>query len=257
MSGKFTLLLTKREAETYRSHGLHKEAMGVYTDMLKAYSNLDPDLRSLVRNKIQAIEDEMRDFSARREGSFTAQDIKQIMQGWGDGIGETELLVCIHALCSVKSYADAWVELKKLLVKSGLNEIYLKLIVECLTNLFTPEQLPDVVDNLAIECLPRQDDPLTFQLTLAEHLVRHSRNTWAIMLYRHLHSKSDLSEEAASHVTAALQELEKATDKVAPTCEPAPDADPDTKVDNPGISPFFNFCKTRIHALFNAVKKWP
>lgn len=256
MSGKFTLLLTKREAETYRSHGLHKEAMEAYTEMLRANSNLDPDLKILIQKKIHAIEDEMRDFSAQREGSFTAQDIRQIIEGWGDCCGDTELLVCIHALRSVKAYADAWEELKKLLIKNGLKEIYLKLVVDCLVNLFTPEQLPDVVDNLVIEGLPQKNDPLTFHLTLAEHLIQNSHNNWAIMLYRHLHGMGDLSEEVASHVTAALQQLEKTTDEPAPVCQPTLDGDAAGKVDNSGVTDFLDCCKTSIQARFNAFKKW-
>jgi hypothetical protein len=252
MAGKFTLLLTKREAETYRSHGLHKEAMAIYTSFLSSTSHIDPELKRFVQTKINEIEADMAEFNAQRESGFTAQDISRIMQTWGDSADETDRLVCVHALCSVGSYADALAELKRLIIKNGCRQIHLGPMIDCLTNLFTPAQISAAVDDLATECLPDQDARLAFRLALAENLARRSDRHWAVMLYRHLQSTGELPTETAAAVGAALENLEK-PDETASNPDQVPNGDPDIEPPKEGVSSFFSRILKRFRTLFRAL----
>lgn len=220
MSCKFTLLLKKRQAETYRSQGLHKEALAIYHNLLDTAPNIDPDLKSFIQSKIHDIEADMADFSSRREGAFTAKDIDRLMQGWSENAGTAERLVGVHALCSVGSFDDALAELKKLVRQDGVKEAYMDPLVDCLTNLYIADRLPVAVDEFVSGCLP-EDASISFPLSLAESLSRRSDAQRAAILYRHLRSRDDLSEETAARIDAALEKLQAASS--APTPPPAPE----------------------------------
>jgi hypothetical protein len=263
MSGKFTLLLKKRQAETYRSHGLHKEALAIYNNLLTTTPNIDPDLKTTIQTKMRDIEADMADFSSRREGAFTAQDINRIMQEWGESAGETDRLVCVHALCSVRSYGDASEELKKLLHQGGVKAIYVDLAIDCLTNLHPPDGLPAAVDEFVSACPLQPEAAISFQLSMAEHLARRSEAQRATVLYRHLLRKDDLAEETAAHITAALEKLATAPAAV-PLPPPAPagtaaenastDDSPIVRFGLSGIRTFLKIFNKRCRSLLASIR---
>ena len=232
VSCKYTLLLKKRQAETYRSHGLHKEALAIYNNLLNTAPNIDPDLKIFIRSKIKDIEADMADFSSRRESAFTVKDINRLMQGWRESAEAADRLVGVHALCSVASYNDALAELKKLIHQDGVKETYIGPLVDCLTNLYIPDRLPAAVDEFAAGCLPN-DASISFSLSLAENLSRRSDVQRAALLYRHLRARDDLTEETAARINAALEKLATASASTIPP--PAPETAP------PESTPGHNF----------------
>jgi hypothetical protein len=227
VSCKFTLLLKKRQAETYRSHGLHKEALAIYNNLLNTTQDIDPDLERFIQSKIQEIEADMADFSSRREGAFTAQDINRLMQGWSENAGSADRLVGVQALCSVGSYDDALAELKKLVHQDGVKEAYMDPLVDCLMNLYIPDRLPAAVDEFASGCLPK-DASISLPLSLAEKMSGRSDGQRAAALYRHLRARNDLTGETTARIDAALEKL--ATAAAAPPPPPAPET---TSPDSP------------------------
>jgi hypothetical protein len=206
MACKFTYLLARNEVETYRTQGLHREALALYTDLLSTSENLDPALKNAVQGQIVDIEAEMVDFASQREAAASC-DIFRISQGWDERTSETYMLLCADALCSVGSYGDALEEFKTLLRRGGWRDKYRKPMVDCLIGLYPPGQLPDAVDALAAECLPQRAQSRAFQLALAKELSRHPDKQWAIALYRHLRAKGNLPSMVVGVVDSALSEL--------------------------------------------------
>lgn len=215
MAGKFTFLLAQREAQAYRSQGLHREAVELYTGLLSTNVNMDPELRDTAEREIHEIETEMMDFASQREKSFTAQDVVRMGHDWDERSCETYLLLCADALCSVGSYADALEELKKLLRNGGYRKKYLDPLIDCLTGLYPPRRFPAAVNALLNECLPNGNGSLSLQLDLGKELARRSNRQWAIALYHHLLAKGNLSRSIMRHVTACLAALGQAHDSVS------------------------------------------
>jgi hypothetical protein len=206
MACKFTFLLARNEVETYRSQGLHREALALYSDLLSSSENLDPALKNAVQGQIVDIKAEMVDFASQREAA-ASRDISRISQGWDERTSETYMLLCADALCSVGSYGDALEEFKTLLRRGGWRDKYRKPMIDCLIGLYPPGQLPDALDALAAECLPQRAQSRAFQLALARELSRHPDKQWAIALYRHLRAKENLPSVAVGVVDTALSEL--------------------------------------------------
>jgi tetratricopeptide (TPR) repeat protein len=218
VSCKFTLLLKKRQADTYCSQGLHKEALTIYKRLLATASNIDPDLKSFIQEKIHDIEADMADFSSRREGAITAKDINRLMQGASDNAEADDRLVFVQTLCSIGSYGDALAELKKLVHQDGFKAAYLDPLVDCLTNLYPPGYLPQAIDKFVSDC-PSIKDPLSIQLSFAESLSRRSDAPGATQLYEHLLTKDNLTEKTTARITAAMEKLVS-----APAAPPKPDS---------------------------------
>ena len=223
MSCKFTLLLKKRQADTYCSQGLHKEALAIYKSLLTNASNIDADLKRFIQSKIHDIEADMADFSQRREGAITAQDINRLMQGGSESAGAADRLAFVHTLCSIGSCGDALVALKELVQQDGFKAAYMDPLVDCLTNLYPPGYLPEAIDKFVSDCLPEADS-ISLQLSFAENLSRRSDARRATLLYRHLLTKDNLPEETAARITAAVEKFASAS--AAPASPPAADTAP-------------------------------
>jgi len=56
---KINFSLIRKEAETYRSHGLHEEALELYAKFVLGSAKIDPATKYLIKRQVQLIEEEM------------------------------------------------------------------------------------------------------------------------------------------------------------------------------------------------------
>ena len=59
MAGKVAIALIKKEAELYRSHGLYKESLRLYTQLLGAVSDKHPEIKQSLQASIERIKKEV------------------------------------------------------------------------------------------------------------------------------------------------------------------------------------------------------
>lgn len=78
MTGKMTIALLKREAELYRSQGLHREAIGAYQKILEIGSPLDPEVRQAVRGRLQVLSQELAALDAGPGDAIATQEVDLI-----------------------------------------------------------------------------------------------------------------------------------------------------------------------------------
>jgi hypothetical protein len=67
---KINFSLIRKEAETYRSHGLHEEALELYAKFVLGSAKIDPATKYLIKRQVQLIEEEM-----NRDDSGATQEL--------------------------------------------------------------------------------------------------------------------------------------------------------------------------------------
>jgi hypothetical protein len=155
MAGKIRAALVRKEAETYRAHGLHREAQAMYRDLLESAANIEPQLRDAVRQQIELIRacerSEEADLRCRR---LTGELIAILKSGWGDRPTESDHLVCAHALMELERPVEALEEFAQLLRRGTAIELIAPAAARCLADLHPPAGLPAAVARFSREAAP-------------------------------------------------------------------------------------------------------
>jgi len=87
---KIGFALIRKEADLYRSQGLHREALGLYAKYIARSANIDPATKSSIKKQIQVIESEMNcgDTKATRELSVDGSNLTE--KSWGASSTDTK-----------------------------------------------------------------------------------------------------------------------------------------------------------------------
>lgn len=84
MTGKMTIALLKREAELYRTQGLHREAIDVYEKILAFGSTLDPEVRQAAQCRVQVLSRELVKLESGPADAVSPAEVDRIRGGWGE-----------------------------------------------------------------------------------------------------------------------------------------------------------------------------
>ena len=198
--GKIAAILAKKEAETYQSQGLHREAVALYNDLLNSESNMDPAIKKAIQSQIQGIHKEMQSSDHKRR-PLTAKEITTIRDGWGDKASETDILVCAQAFSQIGAGSEALKELRSLFQKKEkVKRIYLSAAADCFVNLFKPRDLPIALDKFAQEISKTQKTIWAFQLTIADQMKIKHHIDHATAIYRHLQKIPEIAQTVSSRL---------------------------------------------------------
>ena len=91
---KIGFALIRKEADTYRSQGLHEEALELYANFIACSAKIDPGTNSAIAKQIQLIELEVNCGDTGATQELSADRIEPIKKGWGESATESDLLVC-------------------------------------------------------------------------------------------------------------------------------------------------------------------
>jgi hypothetical protein len=185
MNNKISTALIRREADVYRSHGLHREARELYTRFLSCGGQVDPGTESTIHRQIRLIELEMDGGPGAAEELSGAQ-IEVIKAGWRGSASEEDLLQSARTLMEIGRPADALKEFGKMIFRGSAFEPLSPLITQCFTRLFDPETLPGRAARYARVLLREGASALQFQMSMAEEMLRSGKSGHATALCRHL-----------------------------------------------------------------------
>ena len=196
MAGKLTTALTKKEAEAYRSQGLHKEALTLYQNLLSSSPNLEAGFKDAIKSQIQRIQVELEQTPPQEYQRLTLAEILRIRKGWGSEASESDLLVCAQAFCNIEHYKYALAEVIHLIRRGCTPDKVIGLAITCLVHLQTAKQIPNAVERLSRKLFRQPEQALLFVVLLAEEAVNFKYTAHAAALYRLLQkdprSKTDL-----------------------------------------------------------------
>lgn len=199
---KVGLALIRKEAEIYRSQGLHKEARDLYARFLACSAKIDPGAKSTIEKQIQFIELEMNRGDTGASKELSADQIDLIKKGWGASASECDLLVCAQTFMEIGRYADALKEFGNMIIKGTTLEPLSSPIADCFLQLFDSQTLPSNVERYAKALYRDKDRILTFQVSIADRLLNHGKLNHASAIYHHLCGIPSGSREIESRISA-------------------------------------------------------
>lgn len=88
MTGKMTIALLKREAELYRTQGLHREAISVYEKILEAGSALDAEVWQAAQCRVEQLSQELAVLECAPVDAISPAAVDLIRGVW-EGRGDT------------------------------------------------------------------------------------------------------------------------------------------------------------------------
>jgi tetratricopeptide (TPR) repeat protein len=199
---KIAFALTRKEADIYRSQGLHKEARELYGKFLACSTKIDPGTKTMIEKQIQLIELEMNCGDPGAPQELSADQIELIKKGWGANASESDLFICAQAFMEIGRYVDALREFRNMIIKGSEFEPLSWPITDCFLHLFDPQKLPSKVDRYANALYRDQDSILMFQISIAEQLLNYGRSNHALSFYHHLCRTPSGSKNIQSRLTA-------------------------------------------------------
>jgi len=204
MVGKLTAVLIRKQAEAYRSQGLHEEAFALYDELLSSSPNIDEPLKSDIQSQMDDIAEEMEAFSSHKNNqSLSSKEMKLLKDGWENCTSSADILISAQGLCQIGAHQDALIEFGKLL-KAGIAPDNVKgLAVKCFTNLYDHEKLPIAVDKWLGNIYPEGKKVLAVHLLFIKELSRHSDKGYAFRYCRYIRSKPSLPDKLMKRLDAA------------------------------------------------------
>jgi tetratricopeptide (TPR) repeat protein len=224
MIGKITTVLVKKEAEAYRAQGLHKEAIALYDQLIDTCPNIDPELKTAIRNEAENISEEMHSFFAQRDKQLSADEIKRIKEGWGQQASQADIMVFAQSLIQVGAYEDALDEFRKLLEAGCKPQKLTGAMAGCLARAYSPQQLPQAVETLLTGLFSDSQKALVFQLRLAKSLAARKDKAHALAYYGHLQKKSGLPKRVAARMDQVVSHYQTLCTEASPAPQAAPPA---------------------------------
>ena len=211
MVGKITTVLTKKEAEAYRTQGLHQEALRLYQNLLASSPNLGTTFRDAIQSQVDAIQSELVNGPPTESKMLSAPEIRRIKEGWGAKATESDLLVCAQAFFQVEHYHEALTEAAKLVQKGCSLEKVMALIAGCLMQLQTPKQLRRCIGSVGKKIVRNPQERSEFYLLLTEEMIAQKHKDHAVALYVFLQQDLTISTKAPQRlesIAKAISNLE-------------------------------------------------
>lgn len=227
MTGKIANALIRKEADTYRSQGLSKEARDLYKNLLASSPGIPLDIKTGIERQLQQIELEIGCAALEERQALSDEQIAVIKQGWGEHATVEDIVTCAKSFYQTGRYADALEELKKLGPKGHASKRATGPVAACMVQLHRPEALPAAVDQLTSELFREPEEILSFQLAIAEKMFNGNRRDHCRVLLRHVGCHPSVSPEISRRIFALAHELDASDPPPAAGPSAGPGAHPD------------------------------
>ena len=146
-AGKTDLDLKTKEADAYYSHGLLKEAMGLYEHILSAGFEIKPNIQKSIKKKIVLIKKKIKD-QDKEDEQLSQKDIAQIKETWSPEENVHEILNSAMAFKELGMYKEAITEFNKLFKMDYPNDILVPDLAECLFSIHSPSRFIDQIESI-------------------------------------------------------------------------------------------------------------
>jgi len=132
MESRITIGLTKREAETYRSHGLFQESLDLYEQLLDETFGIEEGVKNSIKSKIAELKSELERIERDQSRDISEADLQLIRKNFGDQGGIEEILTQATAFHETGVYKEAIREYQKLMGRACPPEKYAAALADCL-----------------------------------------------------------------------------------------------------------------------------
>jgi tetratricopeptide (TPR) repeat protein len=228
---KIGLVLIRKQADIYRSQGLHQEARELYSKFSACSTQIDPNTKVIIEKQLQLIDLEMSCVDTAAPQELSGDEIEIIKKGWGEAASGVDILVCAQAFMDIGRYGDALKEFKTLILNGSDHKHLVYSITECFLQLFNAQGLPSEADQYAKSIFEDSDAILKLQIAIAVQLLKRSKLDHALELYRHLSAKDSSSKKIQTRLTAlsTMIQIQLALQAASPENMKFPEAAPNRK----------------------------
>jgi tetratricopeptide (TPR) repeat protein len=183
MTDKVSIVLAKREAELYRSHGLFEEALNLYQQILDENPELDTDIRTAVVEKIGVIRQEIV-ASIPTPADLSEQEVELVKKSWGIQETPQEILMAANVFREIGLLKEAIDEYQKLLAGNFPAVQVVAGLVECLLKRFSPSQIMPEIERIILTVnLPGLNEAV-FRYKCGIEMERREHHHIALQLYK-------------------------------------------------------------------------
>ncbi len=208
MTGNIELALMRREADVYRSSGLLQEAIALYQKLLSSSPHLPRELRIHIEELIAKIQLEIGCSSKDECEVLSDEQLAVIKRGWNEKqTSQEDILISALSLYQVGRFADALAELKNLKGKGDPAGRATGLIAACLSHLHDFQDLAEATDRLAREFYKTPQKIFSFQLAIAERLLKWHRRDLALVVLGYLMLQGHLPPGINKRISELLHQL--------------------------------------------------
>jgi tetratricopeptide (TPR) repeat protein len=187
MTGKMTIALLKREAELYRTQGLHREAINVYEKILETGSTLDPEVRQAAQCRVDALAQELRVLEPGPGDAISPAEVDSIRGGWKDRGDACDPYNCARVFREMGLFEEALAEYAKLYQPLRPAPDALAGLCECLSRCCAPASLPQRFARLLVPHGLDVRETADAQFDLAATAEKKGFAETALALYRAVH----------------------------------------------------------------------
>jgi tetratricopeptide (TPR) repeat protein len=194
MTSAFKISTIKREAETYLSQGLYKEALAVYKNFLAKTKGLDPALRKIVDESIDRIRSAAIGNNCEKDVSMSDTMVTVSKPTSKDRAPAGKRLVKAQSLIDAGRYEHALDEYYRLLKNNYLTSAVIKGVALCLVHLVQPKNIAVTVDRLATDLFKHPRNRRTFKRSISNKINQDQYPKHFIALTRNYYlGNGDLS----------------------------------------------------------------
>jgi tetratricopeptide (TPR) repeat protein len=215
MVGKLTAVLVRKEAEAYRSQGLHEEAFALYDELLSSTPNIDETLKSDIQSQMDDIAEEMEAFSSPKvSDSLSSKEMRLLKRGWDNGASLSDIMISAQGLCQIGAYQDALLEFGKLLKGGIAPDKVVGRAAECFLNLYDDKSLPEDADRWLQGIYSEGKKVLAVHLLFIKELSHRSDKNYAFQYCDYIRSKPSLPDKLIKRLDTAMAKYKTAIDQM-------------------------------------------
>ncbi len=192
-----------REAETYRSQGLFAESLEIYEEILSVSTELDPDIKKTIREKITRLKEEIERIE-KEDPSLFDQDISHLGETPDSEETAPAILTSASSLKELGLFKEAVEEYTKLFDKEYPIEKIIGDLSECLFAIHSPSRVIDHIEKLIKEKELSDREKSNINFTLGAEMEKRGHSDLAIELYESV-KKIDPEYEGLHTRTELLQ----------------------------------------------------
>jgi len=180
-AGKIDFDLKIREADAYHSHGLLKEALGLYKHILSAGS-VKPDVQKNIEGKIVLIKNAIEE-QDKEDEQLSQKDIAHIKGTWSPEENVHEILSSASAFKELGMYKEAVTEYNKLFKMDYPNDILIPDLAECLFAIHSPSRVIDQIESIIQSNDLSDHEKVGIKFQFGMEMEKREHNDLAIEFY--------------------------------------------------------------------------
>lgn len=180
-----------KEAEAYRSHGLVKESLDIYEQVLSITPDLDPDLQKEYEEKILVLKKEIEDID-QLDSVISSEDVAVFKDTWSPEEDAHVVLGSISAYKELGLHNEAIEEYMKLFKLDYPTVNFIPGLVESLFTVHSPSRVIDKAEKIISENNLTDDEKVEIEFILGLEMEKRNHNDLALELYQ---SVSDIKPD--------------------------------------------------------------